>query len=101
MQVAILTAVFLGSAALPLMAQDYDECRHEAQRSANVDARGARRLLVGAGSGSLKIEGKPGLTTVRITGRACASSPRSRLRRCPSTPCGCCPSRRGSCWPCS
>lgn len=74
MQVVILTALFVSSVALPLMAQDYDECRHEAQRSATVDARDARRLLVGAGSGSLKIEGKPGLTTVRITGRACASS---------------------------
>jgi DUF4097 and DUF4098 domain-containing protein YvlB len=74
MQVALLAAVLIGATALPLAAQDHDECRHEAQRSATVDASGARRLIVGAGSGSLKIVGRPGINTVRITGRACASS---------------------------
>jgi DUF4097 and DUF4098 domain-containing protein YvlB len=74
MQVVLWTAVLIGATAAPLMAQDRDQCRHEAQRSATVDANGARRLVISAGSGSLRIEGKPGITTVRITGRACASS---------------------------
>ncbi len=74
MQVVLLTALLIGSSALPLLAQRDGECRHEAERSATVDASGARRLVIGAGSGSLKIEGKAGLTSVRIRGRACASS---------------------------
>jgi hypothetical protein len=74
MQVAYVTALLIGVAALPAAAQRTDECRHEAERSATVDASGAQRLTVGAGAGSLKIEGKPGLNTVRIRGRACASS---------------------------
>jgi hypothetical protein len=74
MQVAFLTALLAGSMALPAFAQDHEQCRHRAERSATVDANGARRLVIGAGSGSLKIEGKPGLTSVRIRGVACASS---------------------------
>lgn len=74
MQVALLTAILVVGSALPLAAQDQDQCRHEAQRSATVEAGGARRILVEAGAGSLKIEGKPGLTSVTIRGRACASS---------------------------
>ena len=54
-------------------AQNHDDCRHEAQRSANVDAAGARLLELDAGSGSLRIEGKRGITRVTIRGRACAS----------------------------
>jgi hypothetical protein len=74
MQVAFLTALLVGGSALPAIAQDHGECRHRAERSATVDANGARRLVIGAGSGSLKIEGKPGLTSVRIRAVACASS---------------------------
>ena len=74
MQVACVTALLIGVAALPLAAQDAGQCRHEAERSATVDANGARRMLVAAGAGSLRIEGKPGLSAVRVRGRACASS---------------------------
>lgn len=74
MQVAYVTVLLLGVAVLPVAAQDTGPCRYEAQRSANVDANGARKLLVEAGSGSLKIEGKAGLNSVRVRGRACASS---------------------------
>lgn len=74
MQVACVTALLIGAAALPLAAQNAGQCRHEAERSATVDASGARRLLVRAGAGSLRIEGRPGLSTVRVRGRACASS---------------------------
>lgn len=74
MQVAYVTALLMGATALPLAAQGADQCRHEAERSATVDANGARQLVVRAGSGSLRIEGKAGLTAVRVRGRACASS---------------------------
>lgn len=74
MQVVLMAAALLAVPAAPLVAQDYESCRHEARRGATVDAAGARRLMVSAGSGSLKIEGRPGTTTVRITARACASS---------------------------
>jgi DUF4097 and DUF4098 domain-containing protein YvlB len=56
------------------MAQRSDECAHEAQRSVMVDAAGARMLLLEAGSGSLKVEGRPGQNRVVVRGRACASS---------------------------
>ena len=73
MKVAILTTLLTAS-AVPAFAQDWgDQCRHEAQRSANIELDGARLVAVHAGSGSLKVEGKPGLTRVTIRGRACAS----------------------------
>lgn len=72
MRTAFLTTVLLAS-TVPAFAQDYTQCRHEAQRSATVSASGARRLLLDAGSGSLKIVGKPGLAHVTVRGRACAS----------------------------
>ena len=51
-----------------------EECAFEAQRSATVSVAGARALLVEVGAGSLRVEGRPGLTEVRVSGRACASS---------------------------
>ena len=49
------------------------ECRFEADRSATVAVGTARRLILEAGAGSLRIEGRSGLSEVRISGRACAS----------------------------
>jgi hypothetical protein len=75
MQGTLMSAALIVFAATsPLLAQDDSECRHEAQRSATVDARSARLLIVQAGAGSLKIVGKPGLNNVVARGRACASS---------------------------
>lgn len=74
MQAALTTSLLLAVLAAPAFAQDRDECRHEAQRSTTVEARDARRLLVEAGSGSLRIVGKPGVSHVTVRGRACASS---------------------------
>lgn len=68
-----LTAALLLGVAQSALAQSYDECRHEEQRSADVDAGGARQLTIKAGAGSLRIEGKAGLNRVVIRGRACAS----------------------------
>jgi hypothetical protein len=74
MHPSILTAAVLLGTAAPLLSQSFDECRHEAQRTATVDAAGARQLMLKAGAGSLKIEGRAGLDRVTIRGRACASS---------------------------
>ena len=80
MQAFLATSLLLVAIATPAIAQDYDECRHEAQRSATLDVGSARRLLVEAGSGSLKIVGKPGVSNITVRGRACASSAQ-RLER--------------------
>lgn len=66
-----IAATALSAAAVH--AQTRDNCEHEAQRAASVTAADARLLAVEAGSGSLKIEGKPGATSIVIRGRACAS----------------------------
>src|SRR5215210_733791 len=64
---AIAAAPFLiGSAA---HAQDYS-----APRNAVVDASGARTVEVEAAAGNLRVEGKPGLRQVQVTGTARASS---------------------------
>ncbi|MGK2934134.1 MAG: hypothetical protein ACSLFE_02680 [Gemmatimonadaceae bacterium] len=76
MHSTLLTATLLLVAAPSAMAQSYEQCRHEAQRTANVDAAGASLLTVTAGAGSLRIEGKAGLDRVVIRGRACASDAR-------------------------
>ncbi|HEY1952715.1 MAG TPA: hypothetical protein VGG76_07905 [Gemmatimonadaceae bacterium] len=45
-----------------------------APRNAVVDAAGAKEVEVEAGAGSLRVEGKPGLHQVQVTGTAWASS---------------------------
>jgi hypothetical protein len=59
--------------ANPAHAQNFDQCKHSADRSTNVDASSARLLELASGSGSVKIEGKAGLNRVIIRGKACAS----------------------------
>ena len=66
-----IIATAISAAAAP--AQNWDDCKHEAQRAASVTAADARLLVVEAGSGSLKIEGKSGVSSIVIRGRACAS----------------------------
>jgi hypothetical protein len=61
-------------AVLPGIAAAQDEvCRYEAERTAVVDATGAALLEVRARAGDLRIEGRQGLSEVRVTARACAS----------------------------
>lgn len=67
--VAVIGALSIASAAAA-----QEECRFEATRSGSVSASGARQLLVEAGAGSLRVTGRPGLSEVRVSGRACASS---------------------------
>jgi hypothetical protein len=68
----IATAALL--VATGVAAQQNDECRFEAERSANIDANASDRLVLIARAGSLRVEGRAGLTRVQVRGRACASS---------------------------
>jgi hypothetical protein len=60
-------------AVIPILTFQFDECRYSATREAAIDAAGANRIYVSAGSGSLRVEGKPGLRQARVRGTACAS----------------------------
>lgn len=65
---AVAAAPFLiGSAA-------HAQSAYTAPRNAVVNANGARIVEVEAAAGSLRVEGKPGLTQVQVTGTARASS---------------------------
>jgi hypothetical protein len=67
---AVAAAPFiLGSTAYAQSWGDYT-----APRNAVVDAAGARTVEVEAGAGILRVEGKPGLRQVQVTGTARASS---------------------------
>ncbi|HKE95607.1 MAG TPA: hypothetical protein VKB34_14935 [Povalibacter sp.] len=48
-------------------------CRHEADRTAAVDAAGVKKIVIGAGAGDLEVRGEAGLTRMQAKGRACAS----------------------------
>ena len=50
------------------------ECEHEAPYSGRFSAEGLRVLMVEAEAGSLRIEGRPGVREVTVSGTACASS---------------------------
>jgi hypothetical protein len=67
----ITALLFLAS---PVAAQDFNQCRHEAERDARVQASSSERLVLIARGGSLRVEGRAGISEVRVSGRACASS---------------------------
>src|SRR6266513_6240294 len=50
--------------------------RYTAPRNAVVDAAGAKSIEVEAAAGSLRVEGKPGLSQMQVTGTARASTQR-------------------------
>jgi DUF4097 and DUF4098 domain-containing protein YvlB len=58
-------------AALPAVA---DDCKFSKDHSANVEAAGAKRIVVTAGPGDLTVRGEESRKVVNVTGRACASS---------------------------
>lgn len=74
MRSVLYGALALMVAAPSLQAQVWNDCKYDADRSVTLNAADARLLNLDAGSGSLRVEGKPGLTEVRIRGKACASS---------------------------
>jgi len=58
--------------ALPLSALA-DDCKFRADRSLDVDAKGLTLFRLDTGAGDLVVEGVPGLTTIEVRGKACAS----------------------------
>jgi hypothetical protein len=65
---AVIAALVVATAA------QREECRFEETREATVRATARDRLELIARSGSLRVEGRPGVNEVRVVGRACASS---------------------------
>jgi hypothetical protein len=61
-------------AAAPFLIGSAAHAQYTAPRNAVVNASGARIVEVEAAAGSLRVEGKPGLTQVEVTGTARASS---------------------------
>lgn len=50
-----------------------DDCKHTSPRNMNTSAAGVTKVVIHADSGFLKVEGRPGATTVTTTGTACTS----------------------------
>ena len=72
--IPLAAAIAAAAAPRPLLAQrSYVGDEYTAARTADVDARGARRLEVEGRSGTLRIEGVDGLSQVRVRGTARAS----------------------------
>ncbi len=61
-------------AAAPFLIGSAAHAQYTAPRNATVNASGARIVEVEAAAGTLRVEGKPGLTQVEVTGTARASS---------------------------
>lgn len=66
-------ATFLVLITLPLAAFAED-CEYRADRSLDVDAKGLTLLKLDTGAGDLIVEGVPGLATIEVRGKACASN---------------------------
>lgn len=71
---AVAAAWILSGCSIHIDASGFDNCRFQEERSATIPAEGARNLTVLAGAGTLRIEGRPGLTEVRVKGTACAAT---------------------------
>jgi hypothetical protein len=62
----------LAAIALLVAIETLSDCQEMAIRSAIVPASGIQRVIVIGRAGFLHIEGRPGATTIRVEGRACA-----------------------------
>lgn len=62
------------AAAIPADPASAQSCSFTAERSATLPASGLQLARIGARAGSLRIEGRAGLTEIRVRGTACASS---------------------------
>lgn len=60
-------------AAVPGTTHGGQECRYTVERAGAVAAAASDRITVEAGSGHLRVEGRQGLSEVRVVGAACAS----------------------------
>jgi hypothetical protein len=70
LHVIVLALALTPSPSRPLQS----ECRFAAPRTADIPTSAITTLQVEAGSGNLQVEGRAGLTTIRVRGQACASS---------------------------
>lgn len=52
---------------------DDDDCRYTAPRRGVTSAAGVTRVVIHAGSGSLRVDGVPGATQIQVDGTACTS----------------------------
>lgn len=59
-----------------LVSPGADPCRYTAERTATIAANGAQTARIIARAGSLRIEGREGLSEVRVRGTACTSHER-------------------------
>jgi hypothetical protein len=76
MRIAATTALGLLLSATPAFADglfDGSDCRHQAPRKGASPAAGISRVVIHADSGSLKVDGTPGVTQIVAAGTACTS----------------------------
>lgn len=75
-QTGLAVILVVTAAFIPVRAHALPD--YTSPRNADVDARGARSIRVIAGAGSLRVEGRPGISQVQVRGTARASA-RNRL----------------------
>ncbi|HWI64648.1 MAG TPA: hypothetical protein VNT75_22710 [Symbiobacteriaceae bacterium] len=71
---AVAAAWILTGCTVQVSTSGLDTCKFREERSATLPAADVRTLNVLARSGSLRIEGRSGLTEVRVRGTACATT---------------------------
>jgi hypothetical protein len=72
--ITLAVSALLASSMALQQFPDRDECRYEARRDATIRASASDQLRLVARAGELRVEGRDGISDVRVRGRACASS---------------------------
>jgi hypothetical protein len=76
MRLASIAATAVVLAAVPALAGglfETDDCKYTAARRATTPANGITRIVIHGEAGSLKVEGTPGISQIRVDGAACTS----------------------------
>lgn len=68
---AMVLAIMTGGVSA--FAGMFDDCEHAAPRNLSAAAAGVTRVVIHADAGSLKVDGRPGVTQIVTTGTACTS----------------------------
>ncbi|MDF2627817.1 MAG: hypothetical protein K0R39_1648 [Symbiobacteriaceae bacterium] len=71
---AVAAAWILSGCTVQVSGSFTDDCKFQEEHTATIPVGAVKNLSVIADSGSLRVEGRPGLTEVRVQGTACASS---------------------------
>lgn len=69
----LAACALLAGGCVPSLMVAAGSCDETAPRSAVLDAAGVTEVQVRAGSGSLRVDGRPGLAEIQIDGTACAA----------------------------